>query len=231
MENEISCRETSSIIKYVESVGCSVAPLFDALPFTKDYFTNPLNWTTVELRDTLASRAAALTGDAKIMLKIGAATPDLRATAGFEHFVRLFGSPKIAYKNFPRFAPYFGHYSNFQIDMISDNTVLIHMTQNSAVLPSIHSCYFTQGVLSAIPRLWHFPAAEVRELDCACRPAADLSLKNSNPITKSCLYEVKWQQPRSFYLNLKNLFFGRNVITAGTIDALDYQLPYTRQKK
>ena len=65
IQKEVSCRVTNSVLKYLEYKGYNCDSITDGLPYpyTKEYLSDPLNWVTYDIRETLCQRAAKLTDD------------------------------------------------------------------------------------------------------------------------------------------------------------------------
>ena len=129
LKKEVSCRVINSLIKYLESSGYDTSTLLEDLPYSKNFLCNPFNWVDCETRDILGDRAVVLTGDKKIMYKAGLASPRLKSTTGFDHLIRLLGSPRIAYENIFRYAGFFDRTLLFNIDIVRDDMALIRMSQ------------------------------------------------------------------------------------------------------
>jgi PAS domain S-box-containing protein len=192
LEKEVSCRVSHTLIKYVKSRGCDTTLLVKGLPYSKTYLENPLNWINTETRNKLAERTARFLNDEKIMYQIGLEIPTNKPLMGLDTMVRLFGIPQITYANISRFASYFDRTIKFEVDLLKENFAIVRMTPKLNISTSIHSCYFTQGILASIPVFWNLPPAETQEFECGCMP----NIKESQK-TPGCLYEINWHSSKT----------------------------------
>ncbi|MFC2060523.1 ATP-binding protein [Chloroflexota bacterium] len=190
---EVSCRVINSIFKYMDTIGCDTTHLLNELPYSKQYLTNPFNWVSYSLRDKICDRVAELNNDESIMYKVGLATPKLKSLGGFEHLVRLLGSPKLAYKSVPKYTRFFDRAFQFKVNIIGDNQAIVTVSLPKEYQPSVHACYYTQGILAAIATLWGYPAAEVRETQCMCQPSEGRLGQQKRYGADICQYRVAWQ--------------------------------------
>jgi PAS domain S-box-containing protein len=213
IQKEVSCRVTNSVIKYLESKGYSCDSIIKNLPqsYSKEFLTDPHNWVTYETRQMLCRRAAELTKDNAFMFQVGLATPQLNPLGGVESMVRLLTGPKMVYKLIPRYAAFFDRVSRFKTANISPNKVAVEMSMNGDHSPSKDSCYYTQGILAAIPTLWGLPPATVREKKCMC-PVDPKNIQDGVQYeAATCEFEVEWQplytSPRRWLDNLFSRIF------------------------
>src|SRR4030042_3027474 len=95
VQKEVSCRVTNAVLKYLESGGYNCDSITDGLPYpyTKEYLSDPLNWVTYEIRETICRRAAELTNDDAVMFKVGLSTPILNPLGGVESVLRKLTGP------------------------------------------------------------------------------------------------------------------------------------------
>jgi hypothetical protein len=75
---DVSCRVVNSLLKYLEALGRNVDSLVEGLPFSGQYLGNSLNWIPYSVREELQDRAVKVTGDERIMYKVGLATPKIK---------------------------------------------------------------------------------------------------------------------------------------------------------
>jgi len=248
-KNEVSCRVINSILRYVESIGYNTDPILEELPYSKEYLTNPFNWTTAAVRETVCQRAAEIVHDETFMYQVGLATPKLNSIGGIEHIVRLLGDPRLAYRAVPRYANFFDKEfsfqvrfdlppkkessfqvrfdlppkkeSSFQVRLVSDNSAIVIMSLNDTFPPSKHSCFYAQGILAAIPTLWGLPPAEVCEKQCMCQPSKEPSMEQTEHEPRTCVYEVNWQPIRAWYSKPIGELFRNDDKAATDIKELD----------
>ncbi len=226
LEKEVSCRVIGTLIRGLETMGFDIRSLWEGLPYSREYLVDPSNWTSRETAAIIADRAAALTSDPKIMYRIGIAMPTLRHIAAIEHMARFFINPRVAYGSITRWAALLDRQLTFQVEIVNQNNALIRMSQNNIQTPSMHTCYFTQGLLSALPKWWKLPTAEVTELDCMCRSVDPESTGDDSYRSGSCLYKVTWQPSNSTLERVKNRLFVKTAETSNPVEAIEknYQM-------
>jgi PAS domain S-box-containing protein len=189
LEKEVSCRVTSTLIKYVDSMGVDISSFLEGMSYSRSYLENPLNWIPADVRDRLGERTAKILKDEKVMYQVGLRSQNFKPNPGLEKIVRLLGNPQIAYTNLPRFSSHFDRSVIFEVDIAKGDSAIIRLIHKSGKTPSIHTCYYAQGALASIPVLWDLPPAEIEELECGCKSGST----NKQGNTPSCLYKVKWK--------------------------------------
>jgi PAS domain S-box-containing protein len=220
MFKEVSCRITAALISYLQNRGYDHTRLYTDLPYTTDYLLNPHNWISESELVMIAERAFQMTNNVKIMYEIGRCTPLLHSKIAFQKLIKSVGTPLIAFGNVAHFSSLFNRKIGFQVDMISSDTVLISLKQSDPNLPSRHVCYYAQGVLAEIPRLWNLPPAEIHELYCACDKNSPLHEIVGN-VVQDCLFEVKWQNPPTRVSKISNFIFAGRSTAHNTLSVMD----------
>ena len=142
LSRDVSCRVTNSLIKYLELEGYDISAIIEGLPYSKKYLTDPLNWVPFSIRETMAQRAADLSGDKAIMYKIGLATPRLKSLSGVEHMILRLGGPKLAYRSVPKYATMFESVSRFKVTIEGDNKAMVAMSLPEGHQPYKSACYY-----------------------------------------------------------------------------------------
>jgi PAS domain S-box-containing protein len=219
-QRDVSCRVTSAVIKYLESLGYNTDALLYGLPYTRKYLLDALNWISFEVRETVCQRAADLTHDDKIMYQVAITSPGLNSFGGLEHLVRLLGNPKIAYNNVGKYSALFDRTLKFKTTSVSENQALIDMSLPEGYQRSKNSCYFAQGMLAIAPTLWGLPLADVRETHCMCKTDDYDNIANITE-KRSCLYQVTWQPLPPARRRLLDRITRNNPDTSSTIKKLE----------
>jgi len=201
----VSCRVSNSILKYLESINCETSSILEGIPLSKKYLTDPLNWMPCSIRHELEYRASQLVGDEKIMYKVGLNTPKFNSISGIEHMVKLLGSPKLAYKKVPAYSKLFDKKANFNVEIVNDHSAIVTMHVAEEDRFSKHHCYYTQGILAAIPTLWGMPQAKVIEKQCIY-DTNSVNFNGDNN-TQKCEYEITWQPGIPLGSRIANRFF------------------------
>ena len=88
---------------------------------------------------------------------------------------------------------------------IPDNnraTIMMSLPEDYPV--SINACYYAQGILAAIPTVWGLPPAEVIETQCMCKSARKNSMKITGHSSRTCIYDVRWEQIQPWHSRIRN---------------------------
>jgi len=191
LEREVSCRVINSVLKYLETRGYDTAGITEGLPYSREYLTDPFNWVTSSVRETVALRAADLVKDDAVMYKVGLMSPSLKSISGVEQMVLLLGGPGIAYRSIQKYAGLFDRLVKYKVSL-DGNKATVNMSWPGGCPVSKTSCYYTQGMLAAIPTLWGLPPAEIREKTCLCQPGDGGPAQGVEYDAGFCEYEVTW---------------------------------------
>ncbi len=218
VQKEVSCRVTNSVLKYLESKGYNCDSIVDGLPYpyTKEYLSDPLNWVTYEIRETICRHAAKLTSDEAIMFKVGLSTPTLNPLGGIESVIRKFSGPKMVYRFVPRYARLLDRVFKFKTTFHDKNCATIEMRiEEPGYKPSKDSCFYAQGILAAIPTLWGLPPAEIHEKECMYMPLPGTAKNGVQYEAEACVWEVQWQPLHSWFRRFFDNVIGRVHLTPG----------------
>ena len=230
VQNEVSCRVTNSVLKYLESQGYDVDSLITGFPYSKEYLSDPFNWVTYETREAICRRAAKLTDDNTFMYHVGLSTPKLNPLGGVESMVRMMTGPKTAYRFVAKYAALFDRVFRFTTTFNGNNQATVTMRMSIDYPPSKDSCYYAQGILAAIPLVWGLPAAEVHEKKCMCKPEYGSIKDDVQYEAETCVYEVKWQPLRSWHHRLRDNLLGQIFPVAANIKELEQNFRHIDQK-
>jgi PAS domain S-box-containing protein len=216
----VSCRVANSILNYLEMRGYNPATITGSLPVSTEYLTNSLNWITGDLRDTLADRTAALLHDEKVMYHIGLDSVRLAPINGVVNLVRFLGNPEMAYKKVPQYTSMFDKAAEFAVEIRGEGRATVTYSLQPGERPSKHACYYTQGVLAAIPMVWGLPPAEVREIQCMFDQGKGTA-KTARTNRPQCTYEVTWAAPAKRLGSFTNWLFHHNLDTSKTLHKME----------
>jgi PAS domain S-box-containing protein len=204
---EVSCRVTNSVLKYLEAHGYNVDSLLDGLapPFDRAYLTDNSNWVPFDTALKISRAAAALTGDNAVMFKVGQSIPFLNPLGGIESIFRKLTGPRMVYKLAPRYSRLFDRTIQLKAAVNGRNLAVFEIVPGAPEARSAkESCYFAQGVLSAIPELWDLPPAEIREKKCLHAPPDGRVNPDVEYHAGSCVFEMRWQPLPSWYLRTRD---------------------------
>ena len=230
---EVSCRITNSVLKYLESQGFNTDAVVDGLPdpYSKEYLSDPLNWTTYEIRETVCRRAAELTHDDAVLFKVGLSTPVLNPLGGVESVIRKLTGPLMVYRLVPKYARLFDRIFRFKTVITGKNTATVLMTTEApGYKPSKDSCYFAQGILAAIPTLWGLPPADIHEKSCMYKAAPGKFREAVQYEAEACVYEVQWQPLSSWYSRLRDNILGHMAPAVANFNELEQSLRHINQQ-
>jgi PAS domain S-box-containing protein len=231
MQQQVSCRITNSVLKYGETIGIDLDKLVAGLPFpcTKEYLSNPVNWVTAEIIEQICQRAAEITGDKAIMVKVGMAIAQTRPLGGLGNALRKLAGPLMLYRLLPVYTRLFNAMFKIKTVITGKTTAFVEITGDVFGRASTkHACYFIQGVLAAIPEFWNLPAAQVRKIRCV-HDTETPDEENAEP-RNTCTFEVQWQPPSSRLRRFNDITLGKAVPSAGIFDRLDQNLKYSTRK-
>jgi PAS domain S-box-containing protein len=193
----------------------------DGIPYSKEYLSDPLNWVTYEVRETLCRRAAELTKNDAIMYDIGLSIPKLNPLGGVESMVRLLAGPKTAYNFVPRYARLFDNILQCKVTLNGDNNACVEMSMSGDFLWSQGTCYYAQGILAAIPTVWGLPPAEIHEKKCMCQPDGEHARGGVQYNAEACVFEVNWQSLPSLPDKLRHNIFRRKNRASTDVSTLE----------
>ena len=233
VQKEVSCRVTNSVLMYLESKGYNCNSITEGLPFpySREYLSDPLNWVTYEIRETVCRRAAKLADDDAIMYKVGLSTPILNPLGGLESVIRKLTGPMMVYRFVPKYARLLDRIFTFKTTITGKNTAIVEMSKEEPdYKPSKDSCYLAQGILAAIPTLWSLPPAEVREKKCMYHPLPGTAKEGVQYESETCVYEVQWQSLGSWFLRWRDNLLGKLFPVAKNFKELEQSLRYIDQK-
>lgn len=166
-EKEVSCRITNTVINYVKKGKGNIGDLLRDLDFTEEYLTNPNNWISLNSFDIICNRVKRLFSDNEIFFKIGLAIEELRTAGVIDYVARLIGDPQYIIKKAPKYNIYFDRISKLTVLKSSPTsaTIKIAPLPGHAILKDL--CYFTAGVLAAIPHIQHLKPIKIIEEECS----------------------------------------------------------------
>ncbi len=228
--DQVSCRVTNSLLRYLESLHYDASSIVEGLPYSKEFLSNPLNWIPYSVRDELQQRASKLVGDEEIMYKVGLSTPKFDSIRGIEHMVRLLGSPKLAYRSVPKYASLFDRITKFETDIVDDCKAVVTMSIVKGYPLSKSACYYAQGILAAIPTLWGLPSAEVTEMQCQFETHDGEVSREASYGAGKCIYEITWQPMKPLHSRIGDRLLGRDNDRAAALNKLEKNFLLLDQK-
>ena len=168
-EKEISCRITNTIINYIKKEKGSLGDLLQNLDYAEEYLTNPNNWISQESFDIICDRVRRLFKDGEILFKIGHAIEKLKTAGVIDYISRLIGDPYYIIKKAPKYNIYFDRISKLTVLKSSPTSAMVRIAPIPGRTISKDLCYFSAGVLAAIPQIQRLNPIKTVEGEC-CIP-------------------------------------------------------------
>ncbi len=164
--NDISCKITSSFLKYVRNTRPEfLPPLLEGLSYDSAFLSDPDNWVPWDIERILEERLVKLFDDELIMFKIGRSVVTLKSLGMINIVSNLFMSPERLVRYAPRMARFF-------TKDIVHISVLEAGSQGATVELKIKgkqtrgACLFNQGLFSLVSELFGLGPTSVAELQC-----------------------------------------------------------------
>jgi PAS domain S-box-containing protein len=220
LNNEVSCRVTAALIKYLENQGFDSAELYSGLPYNREFLLQVAHWIPEPGLNTLVDRAISMTHQEDLMFEVGCSDPVILANPVTKQLIKQFSTPRLAFSRIGQFGIQFSHNIRFQVDMIDDDCALIRLSQTKTGPPSRFACRYARGVLSRIPRLWDLPPAEIKELSCSQESGSGLHFQAAED-SRDCLFEIRWQNPINLITKFHDRLFRRQMGQHNTIEVLE----------
>jgi signal transduction histidine kinase len=204
---QISCRVTNSILKYLSNLGLDPARVVEGLPVTLQYLEDPFNWTNCAVRDELTQRAKSLSGDEDFMYHMALESARLGTVGGVDQMVRLLASPRMVYRLLPHYAKFFDRTCDFRVRFTGPNRATVTLVWSTDYPITKDRCRYTQGMLKGIPTLWDLPPAGLEETFCGCgitRGAVGDDMQESG-----CTYDINWTPLPRFFVRVSQYLKAR----------------------
>lgn len=177
MNREVSCRVTSTIIKFFQYEKKSLNLLLSDIGIPEEFLTDSNNWVTKEIINKLFDRMEKLYFDPNIAIKVGISGSSLGGWGVCDIIFRLIGEPEKIYLQAKRFGNYF--YKNLDLMVIDrgECSIVFECFGNGY---SHHDLKFLQGAFAGIQWYWNLSHA-------------DLTLLNQNR------FKLSWQPKSKFF--------------------------------
>lgn len=179
---------TSLLLRYVRSHGGdrAVAELLADAGLSHDgaSLEAGTSWVSYETRDRLFAAAARVTGDPRVMFRVGAEAVDHLVHHSIVVLMRALGSPRHVYRYGHRLVAKFSTTTELEVVEVGRNTAVLRTRVTDGIGRSSYDCDYTAGLFSAAPRFFGLPAATVEHRTCEAHGA------------EYCEYSIHWKPRR-----------------------------------
>lgn len=165
----VCCRNINIITNYVKRILGSDSLLLKDLPFPEEYLRDEHNWVALEVYCAIMDRAVELLKDQDAPYKMGMSAQELDSWGVFRYLQKVFGSvifgPIEIYKHVGKYNQFFNRTKDLIVAKEGKNSCYIKVKFKNQINPvdDYVSDSFIRGILTAIPRIWHLPPAEIEE--------------------------------------------------------------------
>ena len=175
MEKHHSCLNTRAVIDYFqenfsEETGRLIAglgPEIEALPDPLAFLTETNNWVSSDVIIRLFENAKTITGDDRIMLKIGI---DSSARKKFSYIQQIllfaYRNPRRSLKRIQAINEKFAKNKTIEVVKTTRDSVILRLHWFPDIPATKDFCLFNQGVYTGLPAVWNLPFAQVQETKC-----------------------------------------------------------------
>jgi len=142
--------------------------IFKDLPFSPEYLREDGNWVSLELYNTIMSRAIEVLNDPQAPYIMGLSTKKLASWGRMEYLERILGSillgPIAAYRRIPRYNRLFNQTKEMDLIRPESTHCFIRAYFINGVNPvdDVYSDPFLQGIVASVPEIWDLAPASVR---------------------------------------------------------------------
>jgi PAS domain S-box-containing protein len=210
--NEISCKITSSFLKYVRNAKPEfLGPLLEDLSYDEDYLSDPDNWIPWDIERILEERLVNLFNDEMIMFKIGRSVVTLKSLGMVNIVSNLFMTPERLVRYAPRMARYFTK-DIVHISVLESGSAGATVELKIKGMQTRGACLFNQGMFSLVSELFGLGPTSVTELQCVVpvdqigkksEKYAGVSPDSAGPVmlegtvfgAHSCIFRLEWRSP------------------------------------
>jgi len=166
-KHEVSCRSINTIIKYVREQGRDVESLLQDLPYDEKYLTDTNNWISREISEEISRRLKIMFDDDEIVYKIALASERLHTLGFLDYVARLMVSPQFIIRHAPALNKYFTKVDEIEVVKYSPSGATMRYYTKSGFCMTADDCYYTKGILTALPSILKVGPAKVWEETCS----------------------------------------------------------------
>ena len=159
MKQDVSCRVSASILKYLQKEKGASGLILSGIEFPEEHLIDPTSWISLDVIHLLFERAEQTFFDEDAAYKIGLAASQGSGWGVLDSVFRMIGEPKLIYHQAKKFGAYF--YKNADLKVIDkkDLSVTIHFEGENLNHSDIK---YLKGALAGVPQYWDLPHANLR---------------------------------------------------------------------
>ena len=139
-------------------------------------------WSSYDAKIRLFEAAAHVTGQPDVARRVGEGALASSVGGSVKLLIGLVGSPAQVVRGISRAHGKFSTAADMSALTVERDSAVVRYRVHDGLVPSVHDCGYTLGLLSQVPVLFGQPPATVRHDVCQVRGA------------DSCLYALSWQR-------------------------------------
>ncbi len=225
MEKHHSCLNTRAVIDYFQEnfptetgrLIANLGPEIQALPDPIAFLTETNNWVSSDVIIRLFENAKTITGDDRIMLKIGI---DSAARKKFSYIQQIllfaYRNPRRSLKRIQAINDKFAKNKTIEVVKTTRDSVVLRLHWFPEIPATKDFCLFNQGVYIGLPTVWNLPLAEVEETKCYFEG------------DEYCEYQCKWEI-KPLFQTLAEVFIPWRALRL-SIEEMEHDKETLRQK-
>jgi two-component system, cell cycle sensor histidine kinase and response regulator CckA len=190
MEKHHSCLNSRAVIEYfqenypeeTERLIADLGPEISSLPDPLAFLTEINNWVSSDVIIRLFENAKAITGDDRIMFKIGI---DSAARKKFSYIQQIllfaYRNPRRSLKRIQAINDKFNKNKSIEVVSTTRDSAVIRLHWFPDIPATKDFCLYNLGIYTGLPTVWNLPLAEVKETKCYFEG------------DEYCEYQCKWE--------------------------------------
>ncbi len=178
MDKHHGCVNTKVIIDYFQEhfpeqvpfLIQDLHPEIDALDSPLEFLTDTNNWVSSDVVIALFKNARRLSQDDQIARKIGSYAATHQKFGYIQRIVtQVFGSPRRALRRIQTISDKFNRNKTVEVFFTGRRQATIRFRYFRHIPAAEDFCLYNQGILSAMPTIWHLPPGSLQESRCYFR--------------------------------------------------------------
>ncbi|MFC2075304.1 sensor histidine kinase [Bdellovibrionota bacterium] len=159
MKQEVSCRVSSSIIRYLLREQRNLSLLMSGIDIPEEHLADTNSWISLDLIHLLFERMEQIFFEPDIAFKIGIASSQLGGWGGLDSVFRMIGEPKLIFHQAKKFGCYFYKDADLKVLQKEEYSIVVQFFGEKL---SHNDLRYLQGALSGITQYWDLPSAELK---------------------------------------------------------------------
>jgi len=226
MEKHHGCLNTKVIIDYFQEHFPELTPALlhdlhpeiESLDNPREFLSDINNWVCSDVVIGLFRNARRLSQDDQIAFKIGSYAATHQKFGYVQRIItQAFGNPRLALKKIQAISDKFNRNKSLEVLFHGRCQATIKFRYFRHIPADEDFCLFNQGILTAMPTIWHLPPGNLEERRCYFRG------------DDYCEYFCTWEE-RSFFKKWLRKFFLPWRLLRDTIQELERDKELLRKK-